>query len=110
MRYLSSYQCHNVSTSKIMTEHNLITSSISYGEQEIDLPAGYQERQCNEFLKLGLQGVSIFVASGDTGVAGTPGSDGNANGCIGPNKNVFNPTNPNTCPYVSLPAADDNLH
>jgi len=21
--------------------------SISYGEQEIDLPAGYQERQCN---------------------------------------------------------------
>ena len=44
--------------------------SISYGEQEIDLPAGYQQRQCNEFLKLGLQGVSVFVASGDTGVAG----------------------------------------
>ena len=38
--------------------------TISYGEQEVDLPANYQERQCNEFMKLGLQGVSIFVASG----------------------------------------------
>ena len=74
--------------------------SISYGLQEDDLPAGYQERQCNEFMKLGLQGVSIFVASGDTGVAGTAG-DGNPNGCLGPKGKVFNPTNPNTCPYVT---------
>jgi tripeptidyl-peptidase-1 len=44
--------------------------SISYGEQEQDLPAYYQKRQCNEWLKLGMQGVSIFVASGDTGVGG----------------------------------------
>lgn len=44
---------------------NVIT--ISYGVYENDLPAYYQERQCNEFLKLALQGVSIFVASGDTG-------------------------------------------
>lgn len=44
--------------------------SISYGGQEADLPAAYQQRQCNEFLKLGLQGHSIFFASGDDGVAG----------------------------------------
>ena len=44
--------------------------SVSYGGQEDDLPAYYQKRQCNEFLKLGLQGVSIFYASGDDGVAG----------------------------------------
>jgi tripeptidyl-peptidase-1 len=75
--------------------------SISYGEQEIDLPPGYQQRQCNEFLKLGLQGVSIFVASGDTGVAGVAGTNSAANGCLGSNGTIFNPTNPNSCPYVT---------
>ncbi|KAK6397550.1 hypothetical protein LTR65_006527 [Meristemomyces frigidus] len=73
--------------------------SISYGEQEQDLPAYYQERQCNEFLKLGLQGTSIFVASGDTGVGGIPG-DGTANGCLR-NGTVFSPTQPNSCPWLT---------
>lgn len=73
--------------------------SISYGEQEQDLPAYYQKRQCNEFLKLGLQGVSIFVASGDTGVGGIPG-DGAPNGCLR-NGTVFSPTQPNSCPYLT---------
>lgn len=73
--------------------------SISYGEQEQDLPAYYQERQCNEFLKLGLQGTSIFVASGDTGVGGIPG-DGAANGCLR-NGTVFSPTQPNSCPWLT---------
>ncbi|MCJ1312513.1 hypothetical protein MMC25_006187 [Agyrium rufum] len=74
--------------------------SISYGEQEQDLPAYYQERQCNEFMKLGLQGTSIFVASGDTGVGGIPG-DGSANGCLGPNATIFSPTQPNSCGFVT---------
>jgi len=74
--------------------------SISYGEQEQDLPEYYQRRQCNEFMKLGLQGVSIFVASGDSGVAGIPG-DGSPNGCLGPNATVFSPTEPNSCPYLT---------
>jgi hypothetical protein len=56
--------------------------SISYGGQESDLPAAYQQRQCNEFMKLGLQGVSIVLASGDSGVGGT-------NGCIGSAGNIF---------------------
>ncbi|KAK5685829.1 hypothetical protein LTS10_001942 [Elasticomyces elasticus] len=73
--------------------------SISYGEQEQDLPAYYQQRQCNEFLKLGLQGVSIFVASGDTGVGGIPG-DGASNGCL-KNGTVFSPTQPNSCPWLT---------
>lgn len=68
--------------------------SISYGGQESDLPAYYQERQCNEFLKLGLQGVSILIASGDDGVAGPPGDD-SANGCLGANSTVFSPAFPN---------------
>ena len=41
--------------------------SISYGGQEADVPYAYQRRQCNEYLKLGLQGVSILFASGDAG-------------------------------------------
>ncbi|EMD00234.1 hypothetical protein BAUCODRAFT_119783 [Baudoinia panamericana UAMH 10762] len=73
--------------------------SISYGEQEEDLPAYYQQRQCNEFLKLGLQGVSIFVASGDTGVGGLAGH-GSANGCLR-NGTVFSPTHPNSCPWLT---------
>ncbi|KAK5135062.1 hypothetical protein LTR08_005722 [Meristemomyces frigidus] len=73
--------------------------SISYGEQEQDLPAYYQQRQCNEFLKLGLQGTSIFVASGDTGVGGING-DGAANGCLR-NGTVFSPTQPNSCPWLT---------
>lgn len=45
--------------------------SISYGGDEAGLPVAYQRRQCNEFMKLGLQGVSVLVASGDSGVAGS---------------------------------------
>ncbi|OKL59359.1 Aorsin [Talaromyces atroroseus] len=84
--------------------------SISYGGQESDLPAYYQQRQCNDlprvyliasrFLKLGLQGVSILVASGDDGVAGPPGDD-SANGCLGSNSTIFSPAFPNSCPYIT---------
>lgn len=74
--------------------------SISYGEQESDLPAYYQQRQCNEFLKLGLQGVSIFVASGDTGVGGYPGQN-TTYGCLGDDDKVFSPTQPNSCPWLT---------
>ena len=34
------------------------------------MPIAYQKRQCNEYLKLGLQGVSFLFASGDSGVGG----------------------------------------
>jgi tripeptidyl-peptidase-1 len=43
--------------------------SISYGGQEADLPISYQKRQCLEYMKLGLQGVSFIFASGDSGVS-----------------------------------------
>lgn len=74
--------------------------SISYGEQESDLPTYYQQRQCNEFLKLGLQGVSIMVASGDTGVGGYPMTT-STYGCLGENDKVFSPTQPNSCPWLT---------
>ncbi|KAI9704027.1 MAG: hypothetical protein M1820_005648 [Bogoriella megaspora] len=68
--------------------------SVSYGEEEADIAIAYQKRQCNEFMKLGLQGVSILFASGDSGVSGRAG-------CLGPQEKVFNPTWPNTCPYLT---------
>ena len=78
--------------------------SISYGGQEADLPASYQQRQCNEFMKLGMQGVSIVVSSGDSGVAG-PAGDDNADGCLGPTGAIFSPDFPATCPYLTTAGA-----
>ena len=74
--------------------------SASYGQAEADLPVAYTKRQCNEFLKLGLQGHSILFASGDYGVASFHG-DGSANGCLGPEGKIFNPQYPSNCPYVT---------
>ena len=74
--------------------------SASYGQAEADLPIGYTKRQCNEFMKLGLQGHSILVASGDHGVASFAG-DGSANGCLGPEGKIFNPQYPDNCPYIT---------
>lgn len=51
-------------------------------------------------MKLGLQGVTLVFASGDSGVAGPEGDDSN-NGCLGTRDTVFSPTFPNTCPYVT---------
>ncbi|CZS98426.1 related to serine protease [Rhynchosporium agropyri] len=76
--------------------------SISYGQAEADLPAPYTRRQCNEFMKLGLQGVSILIASGDNGVATFP-EDGPT--CLGPQQTIFNPGYPNGCPYVTVVGA-----
>ncbi|KAI1326976.1 protease s8 tripeptidyl peptidase [Xylariaceae sp. FL0255] len=78
--------------------------SISYGVYEQDLPYFYQERQCNEYLKLALQGTTIVIASGDTGVGGynygTYG-DGQYYGCLGADDNVFTPSQACSCPWVT---------
>lgn len=78
--------------------------SVSYGEQEDDLPTNYQQRQCNEFMKLGLQGTSVIFASGDSGVAARSTDDGNADGCLGKGE-VFNPDFPASCPYLTAVGA-----
>lgn len=78
--------------------------SISYGEQEDDLPTNYQQRQCSEFMKLGMQGVSVILASGDSGVAARSTDDGNADGCLGTGQ-VFNPDFPASCPYLTAVGA-----
>ncbi|KAK4541079.1 hypothetical protein LTR36_008304 [Oleoguttula mirabilis] len=77
--------------------------SASYGESEGDLPKAYVERQCNEFMKLGLQGHSIFMSSSDFGV-GNFANDPEPNGCLsgnGQNQTIFNPDYPVGCPWVT---------
>ncbi|OAA56409.1 Peptidase S8/S53, subtilisin/kexin/sedolisin [Cordyceps fumosorosea ARSEF 2679] len=67
--------------------------SISYGFPEKDYPLKYQKRQCDEFMKLGLQGTSLFLASGDRGVA--------EEGCLGENGDVFTADQASSCPYMT---------
>ena len=74
--------------------------SISYGGGEADLPAYYARRQCDEILKLGLQGVTVVVSSGDEGVGSYEGDGGFPSGCAGPDGTVFFPASSATCPYV----------
>jgi tripeptidyl-peptidase-1 len=52
-------------------------------------------------MKLGMQSVSVVVASG---VASAAGEDGNEDGCLGTG-NIFNPDFPATCPYLTTVGA-----
>ena len=79
--------------------------SISYGQAERDFSKAYEARQCTEFLKLGLQGHTIFVSSGDYGV-GIWANDALPDGCLNTtdprySQRVFTPGHPATCPYVT---------
>ena len=84
--------------------------SISYSGGEGDLPASYLKRQCNEIMKLSLQGVTVVESSGDYGVASYPGDFGMENGCAGPDNTVFYPSADSTCPYVLAVGATQLNH
>lgn len=59
--------------------------SMSLGVSELIQPEKYVQRLCNEFMKLGLQGTTFTVSSGDYGVASQPGVDPGvqlSNGCV----------------------------
>ena len=77
--------------------------SISYAWNEAAYPPAYLRRQCLEFLKLGLQGVTVVVSSGDCGPAGVGCAciDPTTGGVTaGPESGLFNPVAPASCPYV----------
>lgn len=50
-----------------------------------------------------MQGVSVVLASGDSGVAGRAGDD-NTDGCLGTGQ-IFSPDFPATCPYITTVGA-----
>jgi tripeptidyl-peptidase-1 len=66
--------------------------SISYSAGEAYLPDYYLKRQCNEWMKLALQGTTIVMSSGDSGVGDAP--------CNGPSGKIFEANFASTCPYV----------
>lgn len=68
--------------------------SISYSIDEDTLPMNYQLRQCNEWMKLGLQGVSVIVSSGDQGVMPRSGE-------CAMNNTLFAVQSPINCPYIT---------
>ncbi|KAH7925917.1 hypothetical protein BV22DRAFT_1010230 [Leucogyrophana mollusca] len=82
---------------------NVISSS--YGYNEADLSAKYATRQCVEYGKLGLMGVTVISGTGDSGV------EGNGDMCLNPDGSQsatgtgFNPTFPGVCPFVTAVGA-----
>ncbi|KAF2807064.1 subtilisin-like protein [Mytilinidion resinicola] len=75
--------------------------STSWGQNEWELTPSYERSLCNEYMKLGLAGVSVVFSTGDYGVAGSAVSgDKCSNGT-----NRFQPDFPATCPYVTAVGA-----
>ncbi|KAK5113429.1 hypothetical protein LTR85_010857 [Meristemomyces frigidus] len=77
------------------------------------LPGGYKgQLQCGvykpsnvmSFMKLALQGHTIFFSSGDSEVAGRA-TDPAPNGCLGANDTIFSPRWPDSCPYLTVVGA-----
>ncbi|KAJ6786544.1 hypothetical protein PWT90_07545 [Aphanocladium album] len=73
--------------------------SVSYGDDEIDYSVKYLKRQCDEWMKLGMQGTSVLISSGDSGVASRNRH------CLGKSKKVFVPGSLIGCPYVTAVGA-----
>jgi tripeptidyl-peptidase-1 len=76
--------------------------SISFAKDESALPRHYVERQCREWMKLALQGVTVLVSAGDRGVSGNFGCVVNTETA---GQSSFNPLFPGTCPYVTTVGA-----
>lgn len=87
------------------TPTNVISTSYAYNE--VDLSPRYTMRQCNEYMKLGLRGITVIYSTGDFGVAGNSGA------CIDPATGalnsgadgLFNPAFPGSCPFVTAVGA-----
>lgn len=80
--------------------------SISYADDEKGVPRAYALRVCDLFAALTARGVSVFVATGDGGAAGTAQTS-----CVtndGTNRKQFVPTFPASCPWVTAIGATDN--
>ncbi|KAI0482591.1 subtilisin-like protein [Xylariaceae sp. FL0804] len=69
--------------------------SVSYGADEAGLPNFYMRRQCSEWMKLALQGTTVVMSSGDSGVGADGDCPVDARG-----DEVFSPDYAASCPYV----------
>ncbi|KAH6868439.1 peptidase S8/S53 domain-containing protein [Alternaria rosae] len=79
--------------------------SFSYVIDEAALPLSHARHQCQEWMKLALQGVSVIVGSGDTGVGSGLGKDvcmNDEGSLVWANGAHFSPMLPGGCPYVTV--------
>lgn len=76
--------------------------SISFAKDETEVPRHYLERQCHEWMKLALRGVTVVVAAGDRGVSGNFGCAVNP---VNKSASAFGPLFPGSCPYVTTVGA-----
>ncbi|KAF7323695.1 Subtilisin-like protein [Mycena kentingensis (nom. inval.)] len=90
------YQGHDCGTVK-----PAYVISTSYGYNEADLSPAYTARQCAEYAKLGLMGVTVLYSSGDNGVGGNGALCLNPNGSQSRTGKIFSPSFPSTCPFVT---------
>lgn len=81
--------------------------SISYTDNEQQIPRPYALKVCDLFMQLGARGVSVLTASGDGGAAGTTGDICVVNNGF-KNTTKFLPTFPADCPYVTAVGANDH--
>ncbi|KAH9883818.1 subtilisin-like protein [Xylariomycetidae sp. FL2044] len=86
--YTGSLQCG------VYAPTNVI--SISYGGDEAYFPDFYMKRQCDEWMKLALQGTTVVMSSGDSGVGDAAYCPLDGTG----DASVFSPDFASTCPYV----------
>lgn len=70
------------------------TISTSYGDDEQTVPQEYATSVCNMFARLGAMGVSVLIASGDSGVGG-----GSCHSNDGTNRVKFIPVFPASCGF-----------
>lgn len=70
------------------------TLSISYGDDEQTVPDSYATQACTLFSQLGARGVSVLVASGDSGVGGS-------GECTNDGVKQFATAFPASCPWVT---------
>ncbi|KAF7318745.1 Peptidase S53 domain-containing protein [Mycena chlorophos] len=75
--------------------------TVSYSEDEASVTEKAAVRQCNEYGKLGLMGMTFLYPAGDHGVAGVDGFCLNSTGQEDPNGQIFMPVFPASCPYVT---------
>ncbi|KAM6481931.1 putative alkaline serine protease AorO [Trichoderma sp. SZMC 28011] len=69
---------------------SVISTSWSWSEDHF--PAAYSKRQCDEWMKLSLQGTTVVSASGDDGARG--------DACIGDDITIFAPDQSSGCPWI----------
>ncbi|KAK4097863.1 subtilisin-like protein [Parathielavia hyrcaniae] len=80
--------------------------SISYADDETTVPRAYALRVCDQFAALAARGVSVLVATGDGGAAGTGKTQ-----CFSRETRAkrYVPTFPASCPYVTAVGATENV-